>query len=84
MTTLVTTINNNEWSLILSGKGIIQLKTRGHIHIHIGTAAPAIDAKTFHTAARTDNIDFSYSGTENVYCMNGAPGEIVLTHTNCV
>jgi len=84
MTTSTITVNDSEWTLVLDGAGIIQLNSRGHIHVHIGTVSPPIDTDAYHSVNRGAEIEFSYSGTENVYCMNGAPGDIALIHTRFV
>ena len=82
MATLITTINNNAWTLILNGAGIIQIKPYGYIHIHIGTTPPIIDTEAYHSVSRSNSVDFSYSGTENVYCKNGTSADIAIVHTS--
>jgi len=84
MATSKATVNNTEWTLILNGAGFIQLKSRGHIHVHIGATVPALDTEVFHPVPRSDGIDFSYSGTENVYCMNGDSDDMTLICTEIV
>lgn len=77
MATQKITLNDNEWTLVLVGAGIVQLVKHNQIRVFIGTAAPAVNTDVYHSVSFSGDTDIDYTGTENIYCRAGFTGSVV-------